>query len=60
MSVRSSTAKPAGMPVSRATKLEMAINLGTAKRLGLKLPDALLAPADEVIEAGWPAPGDKA
>jgi putative ABC transport system substrate-binding protein len=38
------------MPVSRATKLEMAINLGTAKTLGLNIPDALLARAGEVIE----------
>ena len=43
-------AKPAEMPVSRATKLEMTINLGTAKRLGINIPDALLARADEVIE----------
>jgi putative ABC transport system substrate-binding protein len=43
-------AKPAEMPVSRATKLEIAINLGTAKRLGINIPDALLARADEVIE----------
>jgi putative tryptophan/tyrosine transport system substrate-binding protein len=43
-------AKPAEMPVSRATKLELAINLGTAKRLGINIPDALLARADEVIE----------
>ncbi len=43
-------AKPAEMPVSRATKLEMAINLGTAKRLGINIPDAILARADEVIE----------
>ncbi|WP_046864006.1 ABC transporter substrate-binding protein [Microvirga massiliensis] len=43
-------ANPAEMPVSRATTLEMAINLGTAKRLGIKVPDALLARADKIIE----------
>jgi putative ABC transport system substrate-binding protein len=43
-------ANPAEMPVSRATKLEMAINLGTAKTLAINIPDALLARADEVIE----------
>jgi putative ABC transport system substrate-binding protein len=43
-------ANPADMPVSRATKLEMAINLGTAKTLAINIPDALLARADEVTE----------
>jgi putative ABC transport system substrate-binding protein len=43
-------ANPAEMPVSRATKLEMAINLGTAKTLGLIVPPSLVAAADEVIE----------
>jgi putative tryptophan/tyrosine transport system substrate-binding protein len=43
-------ANPADMPVSRATKLEMAINLGTAKTLAINIPDAFLARADEVIE----------
>jgi ABC-type uncharacterized transport system substrate-binding protein len=38
------------MPVSRATKLEMTINLGTAKTLAINIPDVLLARADEVIE----------
>ncbi len=42
--------KPADMPVSRASRLEMAINLGTAKALGITVPDALLARADLVIE----------
>jgi len=43
-------AKPGELPVQQPTKLELGVNLTTAAALNLKIPPAILAQADQVIE----------
>jgi len=43
-------AKPADLPVEKATKFELVINLNTAQQIGVNIPEAALKRADKIIK----------